>query len=50
MGKKFHYVYRITKIKKKKHYIGVRSCDIEPYLDIGKKYKGKSKNSNFIKV
>lgn len=49
MGKKFHYVYRITNILEKKHYIGVRSCDIEPYLDLGIKYKSTSKNSDFVK-
>ena len=49
MSKKYHYVYRITNKIENKHYIGVRSCDIEPYLDLGFKYKGTSKDLDFVK-
>lgn len=45
--KKYNYVYRITNIKENKHYIGVRSCNIEPYEDIGKIYQSTSKNEAF---
>ena len=37
-----HYVYRITCITTKKHYYGVRSCEVEPSKDLGKKYKSSS--------
>jgi hypothetical protein len=47
--KKYHYVYRITNKIEKKHYIGVRSCNIDPYLDLGKEYKGTSLDSDFLK-
>lgn len=46
-NKKYNYIYRITNTKENKHYIGVRSCDIDPYLDIGVKYKSTSKNIEF---
>ena len=29
-----HYVYQITDIETEQYYIGVRSCEIEPYKDI----------------
>ena len=47
--KKYHYVYRITNKIEKKHYIGVRSCNIDPYLDLGNEYKGTSLDSDFVK-
>lgn len=47
--KKYHYVYRITNKIKKKHYIGARSCNTEPYLDLGNEYKGTSLDSEFVK-
>jgi len=34
----FNYVYRITNIVTRMHYYGVRSCIIEPRLDLGYKY------------
>lgn len=37
-----HYVYRITCLTTKKHYYGVRSCEVEPSKDLGKKYKSSS--------
>ena len=44
----FHYVYRITNIKLKKHYYGCRSSKIEPKLDLGKKYFSSSKDKDFL--
>ena len=35
---KKHYVYRITNKIENKHYYGVRSCKIDPKLDLGIKY------------
>jgi hypothetical protein len=37
-----HYVYRITCLITNKHYYGVRSCEADPCLDLGKKYKSSS--------
>lgn len=48
-NKKFHYVYLITELSTNKKYIGSRSCDNEPTLDIGHKYYSSSKNKTFIK-
>lgn len=41
-SRKYHYVYRITNIKEKMHYYGVRSCDCLPKEDIGIKYFSSS--------
>lgn len=45
----YHYVYRITNMIEKKHYYGVRSCKIDPSLDLGIKYFSSSKDLTFIK-
>lgn len=42
-----HYVYRITNIKKSKHYYGVRSAT-NPYKDLGVKYFSSSTDTEFI--
>ena len=43
----FHYVYRITNIKRKLSYIGVRSCKIDPKKDLGIKYFSSSLDKEF---
>ena len=43
---KYNYVYLITNITNNKKYIGSRSCDIDPYIDI-KRYKSSSNNKEF---
>lgn len=48
LSKKYNYVYRITNTKENKHYIGVHSSNIEPALDFGIKYKGTSKDFDFM--
>ena len=48
MNKKYHYVYRITNIKHKKHYYGVRSSKIKPINDLGIKYFSSSTDKQFI--
>jgi len=45
--KKFHYVYRITNKILNKHYYGIRSSNIEPKLDLGKKYFSSSHDKEF---
>ena len=49
MAKKYHYVYRITNIKERMYYYGVRSCDCLPKEDIGIKYWSSIKKKEFIK-
>lgn len=44
----FHYVYRITNKRLKKHYIGVRSSEIPPKKDLGHFYFSSSTNKEFI--
>ena len=44
----YHYVYRITNIKKNKHYYGARSCKISPKKDLGVLYFSSSKNKDFL--
>jgi hypothetical protein len=46
----FHYVYRITNINERKHYIGVRSCHYLPILDLGIKYFSSSHDKVFLKT
>ena len=45
---KYHVVYRITHKYKNKHYIGVYSCNKDPYEVIGKKYISSSTDVDFI--
>lgn len=45
---KYHYVYRITNIKLKKHYYGSRSSNVKPNKDIGVLYFSSSTDSDFI--
>lgn len=45
---KYHYVYRISNSKLKKHYYGVRSSKLAPHLDLGVKYFSSSKDKSFI--
>lgn len=45
--KKYNYVYRITNKELNKHYIGTRSSNIEPHLDLGIKYFSSSKDKEF---
>jgi group I intron endonuclease len=45
----YNYVYRITNKILNKHYYGVRSSDIEPKLDLGKKYFSSSSDKEFRK-
>ena len=47
--KKFHYTYQIVELSTNKKYIGVRSSDIEPRLDIGHVYFSSSSDIKFIK-
>ena len=44
----YHYVYRITNTKIKKHYYGAHSSKNKPILDIGLKYFSSSKDKNFM--
>ena len=44
----YHYTYRITNIKDRMYYYGVRSCNRLPKEDIGVKYFSSSKNK-FVK-
>ena len=44
----YHYVYRITNIKDKKHYYGKRSCKILPEMDLGIKYFSSSSDKEFM--
>lgn len=46
---KYHYVYRITNIRIKKHYYGCRSSKVVPKLDLGIKYFSSSTDKEFIK-
>ncbi len=43
-----HYVYQIKNILAEKYYIGVRSCNIAPVDDLGKKYFSSSSDKNFM--
>jgi hypothetical protein len=43
----FHYTYQITNLKIGKKYIGVRSSNIEPILDIGISYFSSSSDKIF---
>jgi len=45
---KHHYIYRITNIKLKKHYYGVRSSIDLPNKDLGIKYFSSSTDFEFI--
>jgi hypothetical protein len=45
----YHYVYRITNIKTKKHYYGSRSCKCYPSLDLGIVYFSSSLDKSFRK-
>jgi hypothetical protein len=47
--KKIHYTYQIVELSTNKKYIGVRSSDIEPHLDIGHVYFSSSSDIKFIK-
>lgn len=47
--KKYHYTYRITNIKERMYYYGVRSCDCLPKEDIGIEYFSSFKKKEFIK-
>ena len=47
-NKKYHYVYCITNVILDKHYIGIRSCNINPVDDLGKKYFSSSTDKSFI--
>ena len=44
----YYYVYRITNKRLKKHYIGVRSSDIQPKKDLGYFYFSSSTDQEFI--
>lgn len=45
---KYHYVYRITNVVTGYHYYGSKSCNEEPWENIGKKYFSNSTNKLFI--
>lgn len=45
---KYHYTYRIINIISKKEYIGVRTANILPELDLGIKYFSSSSDKEFI--
>ena len=45
-----HYVYRITNIQDKIHYIGSRKSKYPPDEDLGKRYFSSSSNKNFINL
>ena len=44
----YHYVYRITNTRLKKHYIGVRSSETQPKKDLGYFYFSSSTDREFI--
>lgn len=44
----YHYVYRITNKKLKKHYYGCRSSKSKPIFDLGIKYFSSSNDKQFI--
>jgi len=44
-----YYTYQITKTSIQKHYIGVRSSNISPMYDIGRKYFSSSTDKYFLK-
>lgn len=46
--KKFHYTYCITELNSSRKYIGVRSSDVDPLMDIGVNYFSSSSNKEFI--
>lgn len=43
----YHYVYRITNTKLKKHYYGKRSSKIPPKEDLGVRYFSSSTDKDF---
>lgn len=43
----YHYTYRITNTRAKKHYYGSRSSNTEPKLDLGIKYFSSSSDKEF---
>ena len=43
----FHYTYRITNTKQKRHYYGTRTSKLEPKLDLGVSYFSSSKDVEF---
>lgn len=45
---KYHIVYRITHKYKNRHYIGIHSCNMDPYEVIGKKYRSSSTDEDFM--
>ena len=45
----FHYTYRITNTKLKRHYYGVKSCNEHPKLNLGIKYFSSSTDKEFKK-
>lgn len=45
---KHHYVYRITNIRLKKYYYGVRSCSCLPIEDLGIRYFSSSTDEKFM--
>lgn len=44
---KYHYVYRITNTKLRKHYYGTRTSNVEPAKDLGVKYFSSSSDKEF---
>ena len=48
-SQKTHYVYLITELLTNMKYIGLRSCNTLPHLDLGIKYFSSSTNKEFIK-
>lgn len=48
-AEKYHYTYQITEISTNMKYIGVRSSEVDPILDIGVKYFSSSTNEIFRK-
>lgn len=45
---KYHYVYRITNVEKKKYYYGKRTSAVPPLEDLGIKYFSSSTDKEFI--
>lgn len=45
----YHFTYRITNIKLRKHYYGCHSSKLEPINVLGKKYFSSSTDDDFIK-
>ena len=44
----YHYVYQITDLQRHQYYVGSRSSELRPDLDLGKIYFSSSTNKRFL--